>query len=439
MGMQVQPHIVLDNLPFENSAAVVMISGEDTILKGSTDALYFNSWSMGYRYLPDGSGGKQTGFLDPAPEKPSVLFDSSGAYYRRAKPQYESETPIVATANDISNDGTGDQTAAINSLLSGNVGSVIYFPGGVYLVEDTVKVPGGSKIIGSGWSQIMGTGSAFADEENPTVVVQVGDEDDESVIEIMDTPFTVKGATAGAVLMEWNVHESTQGSAAMWDSHLRVGGTTAGNLGIENCPTGSRINKDRMAAAMLMHVTSSASGYFENVWGWVADHDIDSKLNAVATESTTGIPLNLQTDISVYVGRGSLIDSQGPGQAFPRTRRPQLLNPQRLPPIPQPQSSESFQLEATMMARISTTSRTTAENPSRSARTRQCVVRTAIRGLSGFGTLPLTFVHVVGLTAVEANRQTSSATILTDRSPFPPAVRATLMRSVRPRLTAPAT
>ncbi|PYI31826.1 pectin lyase-like protein [Aspergillus indologenus CBS 114.80] len=307
-----QPHIVLDNLLVENSAAVVMISGGDTILEGSTDALYFNSWSMGYRYLPDGSGGKQTGFLDPAPEKPEVLLDSSGAYYRRAKPQYESETPVVATSNGISNDGTGDQTDAINSLLASSVGSVVYFPAGVYLVEDTVKVPVGSKIIGSGWSQIMGTGSAFEDEENPKVMVQVGEEGDEGVIEITDMLFTVKGPTAGAVLVEWNVHESTQGSAAMWDSHFRVGGTTASDLGLDNCPTGSGVSKDCMGAALLMHVTSSASGYFENVWGWVADHDLDSKLNAAASESTAGIPLNVQTDVSVYVGRGFLIESQGP-------------------------------------------------------------------------------------------------------------------------------
>ena len=58
----------------------------------------------------------------------------------------------------------------------------------------------------------MGTGSAFEDVDNPTVVVQVGDSGDEGVIEITDMLFTVKGATAGAVLMEWNVHESTQGS-----------------------------------------------------------------------------------------------------------------------------------------------------------------------------------------------------------------------------------
>ncbi|EAW19310.1 uncharacterized protein NFIA_092710 [Aspergillus fischeri NRRL 181] len=35
-------------------------------------------------------------------------------------------------------------------------------------------------------------------------------------------------------------------------------------------------------------------------------------LNALATERPAGVPLNVQTDISVFVGRGMLIESQGP-------------------------------------------------------------------------------------------------------------------------------
>ena len=62
----------------------------------------------------------------------------------------------------------------------------------------------------------------------------------------------------------------------MWDSHFRVGGAYGTDLQLSDCPklTGS-VNKNCMAASLLFHVTSSASGYFENVWAWVADHDIE--------------------------------------------------------------------------------------------------------------------------------------------------------------------
>lgn len=58
----------------------------------------------------------------------------------------------------------------------------------------------------------MGTGSYFGDVKTPRVMVQVGEPGDSGVLEIVEMLFTVKGATAGAILMEWNVHESTQGS-----------------------------------------------------------------------------------------------------------------------------------------------------------------------------------------------------------------------------------
>lgn len=41
---------------------------------------------------------------------------------------------------------------------------------------------------------------------------RVGKRGDVGSVEISDMLFTVKGATAGAILMEWNIHESTQGS-----------------------------------------------------------------------------------------------------------------------------------------------------------------------------------------------------------------------------------
>lgn len=131
---------------------------------------------MGKRYtsiLDEGS--YQVGFLDPAPSKPPVLLDATGRFYTRSKPQYETLSAssfIVVTAHGVSNDGTGDQTDAINSILSSNVGTPIFFPAGVYLIKGTVFVPVNSVLVGEGWSQIMATGSYFEDETKPQVAVR---------------------------------------------------------------------------------------------------------------------------------------------------------------------------------------------------------------------------------------------------------------------------
>lgn len=48
--------------------------------------------------------------------------------------------------------------------------------------------------------------------KNPRVVVKVGMEGDVGSIEIVEMMFTVKGPTAGAIMVEWNVRADAQGS-----------------------------------------------------------------------------------------------------------------------------------------------------------------------------------------------------------------------------------
>ena len=47
-------------------------------------------------------------------------------------------------------------------------------------------------------------------------MMKVGNYGDKGVIEIQDIMFTTQGPIAGLVLMEWNVAQEDQGSAAMW-------------------------------------------------------------------------------------------------------------------------------------------------------------------------------------------------------------------------------
>ena len=42
-------------------------------------------------------------------------------------------------------------------------------------------------------------------------------------VEIVQTLFTVKSPTKGAIIMEWNVEAAIYGLAGMWDSYFRIG------------------------------------------------------------------------------------------------------------------------------------------------------------------------------------------------------------------------
>lgn len=86
------------------------------------------------------------------------------------------------------------------------------------------------------------------------------------------------------------------------DTHIRVGGAIGSGLQKTECPklTGS-IDRNCIAASLLMHLTPKSSAYIANSWIWVADHDLD-----VIT----------QDQIDIYSARGVLIESQGPSWLY---------------------------------------------------------------------------------------------------------------------------
>ncbi|EGX95260.1 exo-beta-1,3-glucanase [Cordyceps militaris CM01] len=298
------PNIVIDNTVFTNVGAIVQLDSGSRLLEGGSQTV--QNWAHGRRYEGK-SGERRTGHFKHPPRKSSKLLDG-GKLFTRLRPQYEqlsASSFLIATEHGCKNDATGDNTAAINSFLQQAVraNKIAYFPAGIYNVQDTVDVPVGSRVQGTSWSQLQASGTKFQDMDNPRVVVRVGKQGDEGVLEIVDMLFTVKGNTAGAIMMEWNVHEPSQGSAAMWDSHIRVGGGIGTDLDAANCPK-LAFNEACICASMLLHVTKTGSGYFENVWAWIADHDNDMSLYWEVD--------SLASQISLYGARGILVESQGP-------------------------------------------------------------------------------------------------------------------------------
>ncbi|KAK3318790.1 hypothetical protein B0H66DRAFT_603356 [Apodospora peruviana] len=85
---------------------------------------------------------------------------------------------------------------------------------------------------------------------------------------------TTKGATAGAILMEWNVQAKTQGSAVLWDVRVCIGGAHGTGLTEKECPSSQNDPTAQcQAASLMMHLTKGASSYFENMC-----HKADTRL-----------------------------------------------------------------------------------------------------------------------------------------------------------------
>lgn len=236
--------------------------------------------------------------------KPASLL-KGGAIFERSKPLYEdvaASSFISVKSAGAKGDGTTDDTEAIQKIFdSYKDGQVIYFDHGAYVITSTIKVPKDIKITGEIWPMLMAHGKNFADQENPVPVFQVGQKGDTGSVEMSDLIITTKGPAAGAILMEWNVAGSSQGSAGMWDVHFRIGGAAGTELQSDTCPKTPKEEttpkKECMAAFMLLHITKEGSAYLENTWFWTADHELDLKDH---------------NQINVYTGRGVLIESQNP-------------------------------------------------------------------------------------------------------------------------------
>ncbi|EMD37582.1 glycoside hydrolase family 55 protein [Gelatoporia subvermispora B] len=290
--------LVLNNIQLSNVQNAV-VAGSDVLLAGGTTTI--NSWAMGNVYSGTNGNGQYTQGNIAAINRPSVLLDNTGRVFGKTHPQYaefSTDQFVSVKSNGAKGDGQTDDTAAINNVLSQFAGcKIIFFDAGTYIVTSTITVPAGTQIVGEGWTTIMGSGSFFEDYNNPRPVVQVGTAGSTGVVEITDIIFSTRGPAAGAIVVEWNVHDPSgqQGAAGTWDTHIILGGRDGTDLQASNCPTSGSGGNACFAAFMGLHLTSGSSAYLEGLWVWLADHDLDQG-----------------SQLAAYSGRGILSESQGP-------------------------------------------------------------------------------------------------------------------------------
>ncbi|KAI0408599.1 glycoside hydrolase family 55 protein [Xylaria palmicola] len=294
--------LVLNNVDMSEGVPVAVQYAMDgsSLLEGNK---VIDGWVQGKDY----SSGKGQAIQKSQSQVkiPDVLLAGNGKVFTRTKPQYEtvaSSRFLSVKSAGAKGDGKTDDTAAIQKVFdSAKDGDVVYFDHGAYIVSDTVHVPKNIKITGEMWPLLMATGTKFMDASKPAVVFEIGKPGDVGNVEMSDLIIETKGPLPGAILMQWNLAGSENGAAGMWDVHFRVGGTAGTELQSDVCsknPNATTLVDDKCKGSFLMfHVTATASGYFENCWFWVADHELD-RLD--------------HNQINIYNGRGVLIESQKP-------------------------------------------------------------------------------------------------------------------------------
>ncbi|KAF8960752.1 glycoside hydrolase family 55 protein [Flammula alnicola] len=296
--------LVINNAELTNVPVAVGVMNGTVVLPGTSPAVRTKtiaSWVQGNVYSGNNGQAVFTQGNVAAPNKAGSLLDPEGRIVSRGHPQYEDHDVddfVSARDHGATGDGVTDDTAALQALFNEySACNIIFLDAGFYIVSSTLTIPAGTRLVGEAWSVLAGKGPAFQDQKNPQVVFRVGEKHGQAqgVTEITDVVFTTVGPAAGAIVVEWNVREpeGVQAGAGMWDTHIR--GT---NLEGSTCPQLGTGPYDPCYAAFLsLHITPSATGYFEGTWVWLADHDLDYEGEG---------------QITAYAGRGILSESQGP-------------------------------------------------------------------------------------------------------------------------------
>ncbi|KAJ9467299.1 Glucan 1 [Diplonema papillatum] len=157
-------------------------------------------------------------------------------------PTYEADSVYNVMSSGAKGDGVTDDTAAIQSAIAAH--DYVFFPYGVYLVTKTLTLGGNTHLIGESMTEL----TAGAGSDDYTVMIMVPD-NATATTTITKFLLTVQQESPQLTMVQWGA-----GKGQIYDTHYRL----------------------YFGVAEMFHATAMGGGYIENMWGWVADHDIDS-------------------------------------------------------------------------------------------------------------------------------------------------------------------
>jgi glucan 1,3-beta-glucosidase len=295
-------NLILENIEL-HKVGVAVQGSSGTLLRGTGRNKNIRAWAQGHEYVPDSQSRNLQQLAKPF-DRPDSLTTKEGKFYTRSKPQYK-DVPLdkFVSVRDAgaTGDGETDDTLALTQVIqsAAEKDQILYIDAGTYKVTSTIYIPPNSKIVGEVYPVIMGYGAYFSQPDSPKAVLSVGHAGERGTVELSDFILSTQGATSGAILLEWNLATPGPTPSGIWDVHTRIGGFKGSQLSYDECPANSNttnVNPLCIAAFASLYVSPSGSGlYLENVWLWVADHDIDD-------------PELRQT--TIYAGRGFYSESR---------------------------------------------------------------------------------------------------------------------------------
>lgn len=222
-----------------------------------------SSWFAGQAFVGGNNltaQGQLEGDLVPSRPDEALLV--------RPRPTFDGADVVSVRSFGAKGDGIADDTQALQAAIDAH--DVVFIPFGTYLISSTVSLRSNTVLVGELFSKIVPApgASAFADASAPTPLLTTP-QDDSGSTKLVDLSFVTLGDAPGCQVVDWGVGRQS----GMWDVHFRIEHNIYG----------------------MLQLTGKGGGYFENMWGWSADHYIDGG-----------------GSVKKHSERGMLVSSEGP-------------------------------------------------------------------------------------------------------------------------------
>ncbi|EJD43666.1 pectin lyase-like protein, partial [Auricularia subglabra TFB-10046 SS5] len=257
---------------------------------------HIDQYYIGTSNSPKYVRGEQT-----APNKPESLLDN-GKFVGRTRPQYADVSPddiISVRAEGAKGDGKTDNSVnsdAIQAVFDKYAGWKLVFDHGMYIVTKTINIPVGAQMVGEAWTQLM-LPATTSRTSSTRRLRSASASPATRALSRSPTLHSPRAARPPAPSSSSGTSTSPR-AAGTWDTFMRIGGAEGTNLNLADCLKLQNTGAPECTDAFLgLHITQKASAYFERLWVWLADHDIDH---------------NDSTQISIFSGRGIYSESAGP-------------------------------------------------------------------------------------------------------------------------------
>lgn len=127
----------------------IVVQNAGTNVLTTTRASIIKTWVQGHIWNGNNNQLTTMDISAQTPARPSVLVAQNNSYFEMTRPLFLNYTQVDVTTIGLIGDGNTDNSKALQTALNNYANkAVLFFPYGLYVIENTVVIPPGTRMVG---------------------------------------------------------------------------------------------------------------------------------------------------------------------------------------------------------------------------------------------------------------------------------------------------